>query len=208
MRRLALLTVAVALVVSACFTDEGQALLDAWMASADTTQLKADPNPPDVKAAGDQKEAEARDEETKEDIKDALGPGIPVADRLRVAEDAVEERPRDAKHRIYLAIFQIAASEDDAGNKTLSEAKGLIELDYAHIQDEAIRKREIERQFLQDQMSVALTMIHAQPEGSFARRTFVAGYCAYRTVFINENYGDNVLGFTYWDWSINHSLCP
>lgn len=208
MRRLAIVIVATALVFAACFSDEGQALLDAWMASAGDTRLTADPNPPDVKAAGDQKEAEKKAEEVSGDIDDAIGPDVALSDRLKIAEKAAEDRPRDPKYRIYLAIFQIANGDDAASDQSLSEAKGLIEPQYAHIQDEAKRKREVERQFLQDQMSVALTIIHAQPVGSIGRTTAVTGYCRYRTEFIIQNYGDNLLGQTYWDWSIDHSLCP
>ena len=57
-------------------------------------------------------------------------------------------------------------------------------------------------------MSVALAMVHASEPGSLSRLSLTAAYCGMRNQFIEKNYGDNAFGLTYWEFSIDHSLCP
>lgn len=201
------LLIAATLVLAACSSAEGAALLDAFIDAVLDEAPLTESDDPGVRAAGSTVEDEDNKQRAERQINRALKPDKSPDDKIRHAENAIIARPGDPTYYVYLAWFLSLEGKPGVVD-ALGQAKGLLYLQFAHISDPERRQRETDRRLLELNLEATLAQYHAAPENSSDREGFKRIYCNYRTQYQEADYkADSLAGQAQWDFVIDHDLC-
>lgn len=194
MRRLATILLA-SMLLAGCSYGEVLEFMEGAPGGGDLT---SEENPTDVRAVGSVTEGQSDDEQAKEQITNALDPGVGVGTKIGLATDAIGLRPADPRYPMYRAVFNMIAGDFDAAVEDYGLAKGLAE--------DAYDGPTAERRYLEFYLDATVAVLLTYPEDSETRDRLRYVYCIALSKY-QADFSDTLLGSAYLDFTAYPELC-
>lgn len=198
----------VVLLASACSAG-GEELLDGFIDEILDDAPLTESDDPAVAAAGYTAEDQSNEQRAEAEIDRALEQGATTNERIRHAENAILARPGDPLYYLYLAWFMAPNGQLMWGEiqNNVGLARGLVEHQFADIQDPERRRMHADRRMLELMMEVTRAALESETDQA-TRDRHTEKYCAHRYNYLARGFVENTVeGQAYWDWSIGHHLC-